>query len=240
MDGFLKPSIPLMLAFTLAACSAPLVTPNPPTFQSKVTHVSDWNAMAKRTAGRFATSHDRNTPVFVAPGPADMPFAVSYRKLLEQALLEKGFHIVETPVDGIVATASDPIVSTLSHPTILRFDVETFLYRNSDGKPVPYGTALTAASAAASQLRHIASIDTGAGIVAGAGAVFDILWSMYDTTKAEVMITDTVYDGTRLEYRDSRTIYVHPSELNFYWTRIPDSVPQTKFQPVTETSLPVR
>ncbi len=252
-----KHSIPLILivAFTLAACSAPLVTPNPPTFQSKVAHVTDWSNLADRTAARFAVSHSHGVPIFVAPGPADMPFAVTYRKLLEQALLQRGFHVVEAPFDAGLETPSDTVVETISRATILRFDVETFLYENRncepaaltatlygnrDCKPVPVATAWAAATAVAMELVHVSSWDTGAAIVGGAGPVLDILRSLYDTTKAEVLLTVSAYDGTRLEYRDSEAIYVHPSELNFYWTRFPDISPQMKVQPVTEVSLPVR
>lgn len=229
-----------ILPFLLTACSSPLVTPTPPTFQSKVSHASDWRALAERTANSFAGSHDRNTAVFVAPGPSDMPFAVAYRTQLEQALLQKGFRVVESSSEVAVDGHADQLLETYSRATVLRFNVQAFLYKNGDGRPIPYGTALTTAFAAASQLRHVASLDTGVAIASGAGPLWDIVSSLYDTTKAEVALDFSVYNGTHLEYRDSETIYIHPSELSFYLTNVPDYSPQIKIQPVTEVSLPVR
>lgn len=228
------------LPFLLTACSSPLVMPSPPTFQSKVTHASDWRALAESTASQFAASHDHNTPVFVAPGPSDMPFAVAFRSQLEEALLQKGFRVVETASELAVVGSSGEPLETVSQATVLRFGVQAFLYKNDDGKPVPYGTALTTAFAAGSQLRHITSLDTGVAIAGGSGPLWDILSSLYNTTKAEVLIDISIYNGTHLEYRNSEPFYIHPSELNFYLTNIPDFSPQIKSQPVTEVSLPVR
>lgn len=216
-----------VLAVLLAGCSAPLVAPSGPTFQSKIGHAADWNALADRTAARFAESAQGDkTVVFVAPGPADMPFAAAYKSLLEQDLLEKGFRVQETA----------------SGAAVLRFGVQTFLYRNSDDKPFPAGYASfwTTLYALGSQLRNVSSIDTGAAIVAGAGPLVDILKSMGDTTKAEVLLTLTVTDGTRLLYRDSETLYVHPEELPFYWTHVSDFSPQVRQADAVEVSLPVR
>lgn len=235
---------PLVLVFVLptilTACTAPLVSPKPPTFQSKATHVTDWRALAERMANRFAATHDRSTPVFVAPGPPDMPFAVAYRNQLEQALLRRGYDVVETSTEETIASGTDQILSTYSLATVLRFEVQTFLYRNSDAKPVPYATALAAAYAVGLQMRHVSSLDTGAAIAGGAGPIVDILASLYDTTKAEVVVNLNVYGGTHLKYRDSETFYVHPSEIGFYATGVPDFLPQAKGQMVTEVSLPVR
>ncbi|MGB8366432.1 MAG: hypothetical protein ACLQUZ_04820 [Rhizomicrobium sp.] len=214
-----KPAIPSVLALALAACSAPLVTPDPPTFQHKAAHVNDWHGLADRTAEHFATSLNGNRPtVFVAPGPADTPFATAYRTLLEQELIQRNF----------------PVAETASGAIVLRFDVQTFLHGNNDSKlPVRPDTIVTTALALGLELRHVAGLDTGAGIAAGAGPVLDILETMYDTTNAEVLLTVTESDGTRLRDIYSETVYIHPSELRFYWPQIPPSG-------VTEAWLPVR
>lgn len=214
------------LALGLGGCSTPQVTPQLPIFQSKIGHAADWNALARRTTTHFATSLNGDMPaVFVAPGPADMPFAAAYRSLLEQELMRKGFRVQETAVGAVV----------------LRFGVQTFLYANGNEKlPVDYASFWTTIYALGSQLRHVASLDTGVAIAAGAGPIIDILKSMTDTTKAEVMLTVTVEHGTDLLYRDTETMYVHPEELPFYWTHVPDFLPQAKQTDIAEISLPVR
>lgn len=214
-------------ALGLAGCAAPLVTPKPPTFQPKADHVADWSDLAGRTAQRFAAGFHGNAPaVYVAPGPADMPFAAAYRNMMEQELLRRNFRVQETAAGAVV----------------LRFEVQTFLYRNNDQKlfPVDYATFWTSLAAIGIQLRHVASLDTGAAIGAGAGPVFDILASMADTTNAEAVLTLTVSDGSQLYYRDSETLYVHPEELPFYWTHTPDVVPQSKAPDIAVTELRVR
>jgi hypothetical protein len=201
------------LALATAGCAAPLVRPNPITFQSKVEHVADWQALADRTVDHFAATLHTNPPsVFVAPGPADMPFAGTYRKFLQQALLRRGYSVVESASDAVV----------------LNFDVQTFLYGDRNQKyPVEYATFWTTAGAIGTQLRHVASYDTGVGIGAAVGPIIDVLASINDTTRAEVTLTLTVADDTRLHYLTSETFYVQPSDLPFYWSRLPASVPQT-------------
>ncbi len=225
-------------AFVLAGCAVPLVTPKSPAFQSKVDHASDWSDMAARTAQRFADAYHGTTPaVYVAPGPADMPFAAAYRNRLEQELLDRHFPVQERSNGAVV----------------LRFEVQTFLYRNGDQKPFPVGYASfwTTLAAIGIELRHVSSLDTATAIGAGAGPLVDILASMADTTNAEVVLTVTVEDGAQpieknlhleqqLYYRDSQTAYIHPQELPFYWTHMADNVPQAKAPDIAEIALPVR
>jgi hypothetical protein len=45
---------------------------------------------------------------------------------------------------------------------------------------------------------------------------FDALASVYDTSRAEVLLTVSVSDGTYLRYRDPTEFYVRPSDLAFY------------------------
>jgi len=223
---YLRATFILASALALTACEAPLVRPEAPGFQSKAQHVSDWNELAERTVARFSDTLGGNAPsVFVAPGPADMPFAAAYRALLEQELLERHFRVQETAQGAVV----------------LRFDVQTFLYGNHDEKlPADYASFWTTAAALGAQLRHVSRLDTGAGIAGAVGPVLDVLASLYDTTKAEAFVTTTVSDGSRLFYRDTETLYVHPTELPFYWTRMPDFTPQAKMADVAEANLAVR
>lgn len=227
MARMLAATLLSLAAFAVAGCAAPLVKPKAPTFQPKAAHVVDWSDLAQRTARRFANSFRGNTPaVYVAPGPADMPFAAAYRNLLEQDLLRRQLRVQETAVGAVV----------------LRFQVQTFLYRDGDQKlfPVDYATLWTTLAAIGIQLRHVASLDTGAAIGLGAGPVVDVLASMADTTNAEAVLTLTVSDGTQLYYRDSETLYVRPEELPFYWTRVADVVPQARAPDIAVTELPVR
>jgi len=216
-----------LLAFVLAGCTEPLVTPKPPTFQSKADHVSDWAVLASQTAEHLDSTLDGNKPeVYVAPGPADMPFAVAFRKLLEEDLLQRHFLVREKAAGALV----------------IHFDAQTFLYRNNSHKfPVEYGTFWTTAYALGLQLRNVASLDTSAAIAAGTGPVFDALAEMTDTTNAEVLVTLTIADDKGLYYRDSRTLYIYPTELPFYWTSVPDySAQSASLPPLTDVSLPVR
>jgi hypothetical protein len=221
----LRATLAVASGLALTACAAPLVMPAAPSFQSKAQHVSDWNGLAERSVARFSEALGSNAPiVFVAPGPADMPFAAAYRTLLEQELLERHFRVQETAQGAVV----------------LRFDVQTFLYGSHDEKlPIDYASFWTTASALGVQLRHVSQLDTGVGIAGAAGPVLDVLASLYDTTKAEAFVTTSVSDGSRLFYRDTETLYVHPTELPFYWTRVPDFTPQTKIADVADADLPV-
>jgi len=214
-----------VLAASVSGCAGPLVRPDPVTFQSKVGHVTDWQALADRSVARFAAPlHTEPPAVYVAPGAADMPFAATYRKFVEMALMKRGYPVVESATDAVV----------------LNFDVQTFLYGDGNQKyPIEYASFWTTLGAIGTQLRHISSIDTGVAVGGAAGPILDLLASLNDTTRAEVLVTLTVADGSRLHYLDSETIYVQPSDLPFYWTQLPHSAPQTMRSGLTMVSLPV-
>jgi hypothetical protein len=213
-------------ALLLTACASPLVVPKPPSFQEKIAHTADWSALTSRTAQHFATA--LGTPpsaVYVAPGPSGMPFATAFRNFLEQKLLERGIRVQETAAGA----------------TVLRFEVQTFWYKSERQKlPVEYASFWTTAAALGAQARDISSVDTALGVAGGAGPIMDILKAMFDTTNAEVALTVTVLDGTRLAYRDSETFYIRPTELPFYWSQVPGFMPQSRPPVPEEIALPVR
>jgi hypothetical protein len=213
-----------VLALSLAACSSPLTIPKAPAFQAKTTHTNDWSSLAERSASHFAQTRGTGA-VYVAPGPADMPFASAYRMMLEEKLLQRHVRVTESPAGAAV----------------LRFDVRTYWYRDSHHKlPGDYASFWTSAGALGTQLRDITSIDTGVAAGVGAGPAFDILMSMFEGTKAEATVTLSVFDGEQLSYRDSETIYIRPQELPFYWTRLSDFMPQAKSAPAADVLLRVR
>jgi hypothetical protein len=216
-----------IMSMAVVGCSAPLVHPNPPTMQYKVQHAVDWQAFADRSIDRFAATLHTSAPnVFVAPGPADMPFARAFRKNLEIALMRHGYPVVETSDGGSV---------------VLNFDVQTYLYgARNEKRLVQYATFWTTVGGIATQLRHIASYDTAVAVAAVAGPVFDVLNSINDTTPAEVSVTLTVTDNTRLHFKDAENFYVQPNDLPFYWTNVPDASPQSiSTTPSTTVTLPV-
>lgn len=214
------------LVVSLTACASPLAVPKLPSFQAKATQNADWSELAYRTAGRFVRWLGATpSAVYIAPGPSDMPFAAAYRNALEQELHQRGIRVQETASDA----------------TVLRFDVQTFWYKDQHQKwPVEYGTFWTTAAALGAQARDISRVDTSMAVAGGAGPVMDILMAMFDTTNAEVALTVTVYDGSRLAYRDGETLYIRPTELPFYWSKMPDFVPQAKQHAPEDVVLPVR
>ncbi|MGA0601305.1 hypothetical protein ACO2Q3_11445 [Caulobacter sp. KR2-114] len=173
-----------------------------------------------------ATRHAQLPNIYVAPGPADMPFATIYRKNLEQAFVRRGYPVVESAWDAVV----------------VNYDVQTFLYGQSNKKQlVDYWSLWTTAGAAGTQLRHISSVDTGvfAGLVTG--PVLDFLASVNDTTEAEVAVTTTVTDSRHLHYVNTEAFYVQPTDLVFYLTQLPPTAPQALPASIARTVvLPVR
>jgi hypothetical protein len=222
----MKVTILIAAGLLLTACSSPLSMPKPPSFQDKVTHSADWSALASRTASHFVGSASSlPSAVYVAPGPADMPFASAFRNLLEQKLLERGVRVQETAVGA----------------TVLRFEVQPYWFKNERQKLLgDYASFWTTATALGAQARNITSVDTAVAVAGGAGPVLDVLRSMFDTTNAEVSLTVTVFDGTRLAYRDSDTFYIRPTELPFYWSQVSGVIPQAKSIVPQEVALPVR
>jgi hypothetical protein len=213
-------------ALLLGACASPLAVPKPPSFQDKVTHTADWSALASRTARQFVNSSGSiPSAVYVAPGPSDMPFATAFRNLLEQVLFERGVRVQETA----------------SGATVLRFEVQSFWYKDERQKlPVEYASFWSTAAVLGAQTRDITSVDTALAVAGGAGPIMDILKAMFDTTNAEVALTLTAFDDTRLSYRDNERFYIRPTELPLYWSRVPGFVPQSKPPVPEEVALPVR
>lgn len=216
------------MAIALAGCAAPLVRPNALTWQSKVEHVHNWQALADRTVADFtATQHATQLPnIYVAMGPADMPFAQIYRKNLEQAFVRRGYPVVENAWDAVV----------------VNYDTQTFLYGQGNKKTlVDYWSLWSTAGAVGTQLRHISSVDTGVFAGFATGPVLDFLASVNDTTEAEVAVTTTVTDGRHLHYVNTESFYVQPTDLVFYFTQLPASAPQALPASVARTvTLPVR
>lgn len=213
-------------ALVLASCAAPLAVPKPPSFQDKATHNADWSALANRTASHFVDSAASPPPaVYIAPGPSDMRFATAFRNLLEQKLMERGVRVQETA----------------SGATVLRFSVQPYWYKNEHQKLLgDYASFWTTAAALGAQARNISSVDTALAVAGGAGPILDILRAAFDTTNAEVTLTVTVFDGTRLAYRDSETFYVRPTELPFYWSQMLDAVPQANPIVTKDVALRIR
>jgi hypothetical protein len=215
-----------VLALLLTSCASPLALPRPPSFQHRIDRSADWSTLANRTAQNFlAATGAASSPVYVAPGPTDMPFAAAFRDLLEQALLERGAHLQETAQGAIV----------------LRFEVRSYWYRNERQKlPGDYASFWTTAAVLGAQTRDISSLDTALAVAGGAGPVMDILKAAFDTTNAEVTLTVTVFDGNRLTYRDNDTFFIRPTELPFYWSQMPGVVPQARPMTPQDVALPVR
>jgi hypothetical protein len=80
--------------------------------------------------------------------------------------------------------------NALPATAVVRFEVQTFLY-DHNGRPVP------------SEFLPVAE-------------VLDEFASLYDTTRAEVLLTVSVSDGNYLSYRDPMEFYVQPADLAFY------------------------
>ena len=218
----------LLGVLALTSCAAPLVHPNLPTLQYKAAHASDWQNLAYRTVERLPSTQLSEKPrVFVAPGPSDMPFATAYRQYLEQSLSERGFQVMESSADAVV----------------LNFNVQTFLYGNWNGNEkrlVDYASFYTTLAAVGTQLRHISRYDTAVGAGVVAGPILDTLAAMNATTRAEVVLTVSVQDDSRLHYINSESFYVHPSDLPFYWSRLPAGAPQSMHaDALPVVSLPV-
>jgi hypothetical protein len=82
--------------------------------------------------------------------------------------------------------------NALPASVVLTFDVQTFLYDHT-GRAVPL-------------------------VLVPVGVAFDALASVYDMSRAEVLLTVSVSDGTYLRYRDPTEFYIRPSDLSLYDT----------------------
>jgi hypothetical protein len=134
-----------------------------------------------------------------------------------------------------------PVVETSDNAVALNFDVQTYLYGAGNQKRlVQYASFWTTLGAIGTQLRHISSYDTGVAVGAAAGPILDVLNAINDTTPAEVTVTLTVTDRDRLHFTQAENFYVQPNDLPFYWTSVPDSVPQPiSTAPLSTVALPI-
>ena len=214
-------------AATLAGCTAPLSIPHTPKFQSQMGYYSDWRTVAHSVADNFVDNVlTGGAPVFVQPGPADMPFAAAFTTQLENELLQRGAMVSRTPNNAIV----------------LEYDVQTFWYRHGQAKsPVEYASFWTTAYAIGLQIDTINSIhvDTETAAALAIGPILDLLNAVFDSTDAEVAITTTARQYDRLLFQDTDVVYITPTELPYYWTQIPDARPRYDVPPPAEVSLPV-
>jgi hypothetical protein len=206
----------------------PLVRPNAPMWQSKIDHAQNWQALADRTVTNFSkTQHAELPKVYVAMGPSDMQFAAIYRRYLEQALIKRGYSVVESSADAVV----------------LNSEVQTFLYGDNGGdkKLFDYHTFWTSLADVGYGISTINTVDGGLWTVGVAGPAFDFLDSLNRTTQAEVTVTTSVSDASRLYYTDTESFYVKPSDLPFYWTaQRPDSPQVMPGAALATVEIPVR
>lgn len=140
-----------------------------------------------------------------------MAFATAFKRDLEFSLLKHGYRVANG------ATGAE----------VLNFEVQPFVYFQKDVKqPVDYASFWTTVTAIGSQLRHLSSVDTGAGLVAVAGPAIDILAYMNSHTDAEVAVTMTVIDSRHVHYVDVENMYVHSSDIPLYLTKMAPQTPQ--------------
>lgn len=201
-----------LLSVSLASCAAPLVTLDRVSAQYKVEHANDWEHLAQRTIGEYAeTVKGEKPPVFVAPGPADMPFSDAYRRYAEQELYKRGF----------------PVVQSASSAVVLTYQVQTFYYAgNKQQRAYESGTVLGAVGVIGTQVADISSVDTGAAAAFGAGIAYDIVKSMNDRTQAEVILTLRIEGDSKLYFTSIESFYVQQQDLPFYSTNVADQSPQ--------------
>ena len=238
----------LCTAVILQGCSSPLVAPQAPTFQKKVTNAEHWQLMANASVTRV-TDAARNVPEldprmhllaadgsptpslvgrrYYVHGPAtDMPFSITYKKMMEESLLESGLIVSKRPSGSLV----------------VNFQVETYAYGPRHNRtPFSYATLWGALTAIGIGLDAAAPISAGAGagLAVGASLVIDALVAMGDITNAEVLVTTSIVDHTTVIYQETETFYVNPADLPLYWSRFPPARP-VETGPVEPELLPVK
>jgi len=219
----------VVAAMALGGCAGPLVKPGAFVLQNKVGHASDWKHVARRAAEAFAaTTRTTEKPkVFVAPGPADMPFAAAYRGYLERELLRLDY----------------PVVDTAAGAVVINFEVQTYWYGSASGNQkqlIEYTSLLSTLGATGYEMRHMNSPETLIADGYIAGPLIDLLASFNATTRSEVIVNTSVVDEQRAHYLNSESFYVYPSDLPFYWTRLPSTSPTTlKASSLAVVPLPV-
>ena len=234
-------------ALALSGCGTPLVEPQAPTFQKKVTNAEHWQLMANHNVTRVTEAMkgipelDPRMHVLSASGtptptligrryyihaPAtDMPFSITYKRMMQEALLESGLSVSRRPAGSL----------------IVNFDVETYAYGPRLNKtPFHYVSLYTTLGALGWGLSEI-GISTGAGIgiLAAAGPILDFLIAMGDVTNAEVLVTTSIVDHTTVLYQETETFYVNPVDLPLYWSMFPPTGP-VETGPVEPDLLPMR
>jgi hypothetical protein len=224
---YIRAAIAVTACMSLSGCAAPLVRPNGIVMQSKVEHASDWQRLARNSAVAFkGTLHTDPPKIYVAPGPSDMPFATAYKKYMEGELLRLGYPVVQSAVGAVV----------------LNFDVQTYWYGGFTGNQkrlVEYASFYTTIGSAIAEMRHMNSPETKIAKALAAGPIVDILASLNDTTRSEVILTLTVSDESRVHYMATDTFYIQPSDIPLYMTQMPASVPQA-MQAAPLTVVPLR
>lgn len=197
-----KIAVVVAASAALSACAAPLVQPNPPSWQVKAEHLNDWQGLAQRAVAKIPGRDSDRPLVYVEPGAPNMPFAAAYKRYLEEALFAAGYPV-----------ASKPEPTAIS----LHFDVQWFYYGHGNQKPITnYASLYTTAGLILGQARNVTRVDTGLGVAAGVGPVLDFLAAMNDTTRAEVMLTTKIESGSRYHFLASENFYVQPRDLVFY------------------------
>lgn len=150
---------------------------------------------------------------------AESDFAKAFKTLLEKALIDRGYTVVQNPAGAV----------------IVQFYAQSFLYDSRHNSHLfESATVWTVLGGIGYQLRNIASVDTGFAAAAGLAPLVDTLRTLDDKTDAEVLVSITVADGVsikdkrtvtdpvnavanrRVLWRNTETLYVKPSNLRFY------------------------
>jgi hypothetical protein len=180
--------------------------------QRRVSHALDMQNLAGDVANNFALRvKTTDKPlVYVAPGPADMPFAGPFKSYLEQDLMRRGYAISQT------ARGAE----------VVNFEVQPFLYGAYNQKHiVEYATFWTTAAYIGQRLSTISPENPAQayGAAAAIGPILDFLGALDQSTQAEVILKVSVTDANRVYYVDNRSFYVLPSDLPFYMTAMPNA-----------------
>lgn len=220
----------------LCGCQTPYVFPKPLSLQSRVDSVYDWERLAYRmlavvpndqrfeavfpSPNAIARTGVGATPLYVAwetNGGSD--FDKAFRTLLEKALVQRGYTVVQSPQGAVTVS----------------FSTQSFLYDSDHNSHILESpTALAVTSTIVGQFHRVRNLDTGLGVGLATTPFVDLLATLDDKTDAEVLVSITVGDDVsiadkltvaaaknasanrRVLYRCTETLYVKPSDLHFY------------------------
>lgn len=142
-----------------------------------------------------------------------MPFALTFKGDLEQALMTQGFEISQTAIGA----------------EVLNFEVQPFLYGSHRQKHlVEYSTFWSTWANIGYQVSQMSdSVGTQFAIAGVLGPVLDVLHAMDQSTPAEVVLKFSVLGANRVYYAESRSFYIPPADLPLYMTTLPMTAPQT-------------